>query len=386
MRSGAKHLGTIAISEILLLSFCGSCSIFQSEPPPRAYFALPAARRTQIVQLAACTDSTSSDDTVVPVLVAIANGSQTAWTVDASQISAAIADDAGQGSVFTAEEPKQKWLPIPPEEAARMAPVSITDGWAALFDRAGIVATYFAGLGAAGGAFAANEKGESVDNGFDLGAAWGAVIGGVVGTGFEYFRLTYSHETKEAGDANEKMKFLALRDRTTLYTDYSALGYVYFLPNVKEGADSTHKTEVTIPLVRGDPSKDWVSPPTYNFPDHPGEAECERRRVECENKPASSKDECRKDAKDCEEKGLPPVSSDRYGEFDQSPVVCDCKVELSACDNTMKDSVVVCSAAGGRGADSCTKTKIDNGIFILDATHKLGTSTVWRKNHLLPGF
>jgi hypothetical protein len=273
VRSASVKFVAMIAGEILLLSLFTSCSvlqaIFKSPSPPKAYLSLPSAP-PEGVQVAACSDRTKHD-IVVPVFVAISNGSQTAWTVDASQISAVNPDT-----------PDQKWLPIPPEEAARMSPVSWMDGIGATIDRAGIFATYGAGLGAAGGAFYSHENDEDVSNGFQIGAAYGALAGLGLGILYEIARLTLSYETKEAGDANEKMKFLALKDRSILYSNYFAVGYVYFSRNIRDSTDS--HSSIVIPLIRGDPSKDWVTAPTYLFPEHPDEEKCKDLNKECQKK------------------------------------------------------------------------------------------------------
>jgi hypothetical protein len=182
----------------------------------------------------------------MPVLVSLANRSRTVWSVDAGEISASVSSNS------------RLWLPVPADEAARIAPVSTTDGVTAIIDRAGDFGAYAAGLGAAAGAFTAGAKADDVDSGFELGAAFGAALGFVTGGIFEYFRLTRSYETKEAGEANEKMKFLALKGRSTLYSGYSAIGYVYFLPDTGALADSSNKIAITIPLLEGNPSNNQV--------------------------------------------------------------------------------------------------------------------------------
>jgi hypothetical protein len=267
-----------------------------------------------------------------------------------------------------------------------MSPVSWMDGWAALIDRAGTFATYGAGLGAAGGALAANAKANSVDNGFELGAAYGALAGLVGGFIFEDLRLSFSPETKEAGDANEKMKFLALKDKSILYTHYSTAGYVYFSPMIKRTSDWVGILKVTIPLVRGDPSKDWASPMTNAFPKHPGRvSECAQRRVECEMKFPSNSDkvQCAKDEDDCNEKGLPPKAPDRYEEFDLSPVVCACTVYLSPC-NLAKNDAFICTVAGPQRVPHDPCASITNGISLPEATDAPDTSPVWKKCHSFP--
>jgi hypothetical protein len=181
-----------------------------------------------------------------------------------------------------------------------MSPIPLLDGISDELVQAGFFATYFAGVGAAGGAFAANAKGEDVTSGFTLGASWGAVVGAVVGSIYEFARLTYPSESKEAGDANEKMKFLALKDRSILYTDYSAVGYVYFPASEKN--EDKPVLSVSIPIVRGDPSKDWITGPNY-APQETIDVNCKSGKCE------------------------------RYKATDESPLVCECHVEL---DSTSK--------------------------------------------------
>jgi hypothetical protein len=390
--SRIQYAGSVASLRILLPLICASCTsltgpgtIF-AQPRPRTHFSLPASFADDTnLDAAVCIDAPDSDETVVPVLVAMANSSQTAWTVDASQISARAKLDG------------RKWLPIPPEEAARMAPVSQMDGLAALIERAGIFATYGAGLGASGGALAADAKGEDVSNGFQLGAAWGAVAGLVGGLIFEYTRLTYSTESKVAGDANEKMKFLALKDRSILYTGYSAVGYLYYSSDIREVGASSQQAKITIPFVRGDPSKDWTSPPTYKFPLEKGT--CERLDEICQNlkdsdRTGSRYKECTQKLKHCQsdnfdEPTAAPIAPRRYLEFDLSPVVCNCTFVVSSCDrssitNQSADSMHCVSIPSSRHDDEHACDGIEGGLYIPAATELYETSNVWQKNHFWP--
>ena len=223
MKLAASHLITATRWGLLLLSLLTGCDLFEAEPPPLGVYHIPAMPPAGTLQVAACSDSAGKnpDDPIAPVLIAIANGSQTAWTIDASQI-----------SVADAEKNAGKWLPIPAEEAARMAYVNGTDKWALIINRGADFAAFGAGLGAAGGVFAAQARNDAIDNGFELGAAYGAVIGGVAGMAFEYWRLNSAYETEEAGEANEKMKLLALQDQSTLYSNDAKIGYVYFSGDV----------------------------------------------------------------------------------------------------------------------------------------------------------
>src|SRR5215813_4296847 len=98
-----------------------------------------------------------------------------------------------------------------------------------------------------GGAFYSREKDQDASNGFQIGAAYGLLVGLGAGAVFETFRLTEAYETKEAGDANVKMTFLALKDWSILYTNYSTVGYVYFSRSIRE---SDRMPTITIPLIR----------------------------------------------------------------------------------------------------------------------------------------
>ena len=80
--------------------------------------------------------------------------------------------------------------------------------------------------------------------------------------GYEIYRLDISSESQEAGQANEKMKLLALNDRSTLYQGYSTIGYVYFSNRSSLlGAACPRQTHMDMQLrvlvALGDPSKDW---------------------------------------------------------------------------------------------------------------------------------
>jgi len=254
--------------------------VSEDEPPPIGYYYVPTAP-TDTVQVAACTELLSDNkDDPVAVLIQIANGSQTTWTLDSTQVS--IADSEG------------KWLPIPPEEAARMAHVSGTEKKALMVSRMGDFAAYGAGLGAAFGGIAAQIGPAPVDNGFELGAASGALLLGGLGLLYENERLDNAFETKEAGDANEKLKILALKDKTSLYSNEAVSGYVYFPSKQARGSNGIF----TIPLIRGDSSKDWASPPQYN---------------------------------NSEYKVSPLTPERRPKVVDLAPVICECPVALDLC-------------------------------------------------------
>jgi hypothetical protein len=161
----------------------------------------------------------------------MASRSSTAWTVGATQISAcefSLSRRPEGKSVAGCVDIAPSLLTISPEEAAGMPPIPLKEGFTDGVTQAALFASYFAGVGAAGGAFAANAKGQDASNGFALGAACGAVIGVAASVLYELVRLGLPPESKEAGDANEKIKFLALRDRSILYSGYSSVGYVYF--------------------------------------------------------------------------------------------------------------------------------------------------------------
>ena len=232
------------------------------------------------MQGAVCIDEPSDpSNPILPVLVGLVNDTQFAWTVDSSQISS---------RQWLSQQSSQQWLPIPPEEAARESPVTKLDAAATIADKIGAFGAYGAALGAAGGAFTAGAKGDSIDNGFDLGASFGAVALGGVGAIAEYIRLTRSYETNEAGELNEKMKILALKDKNILYSGYSVIGYVYFPRQIRPS--SNIHANITIRFVRGDPSKDWI-PPSY-----------------------------------------PSLTSQKRPEWaDYSPLVCKCSVKLDPC-------------------------------------------------------
>jgi hypothetical protein len=279
---------------IAIVLAAGGCSLF-AEPPPKAYFSWSSPSRNPAfdahpVQVSACSGDSLGPE-MTPVLVTIGSRSATAWTVDSSQVSACSGTCSGQADA---------WSSVIPTEAARMAPVSVDDALGDIITQGGVFAAYSAGIGAAGGAFAANAKGEDVSSGFSLGAAYGAVIGGVAGMVYEYLRLTYAHESKDAGDANQKMTFLALQSRSILYTGYTSVGYVYFAKNLDDRSQGPFK--INIPFVRGDPSKDWAPPNNFNFPQHTD--------------------------------GKNPVAPgpERFKEIDVSPVVCECQIPLYRCD------------------------------------------------------
>jgi hypothetical protein len=310
-----KYLGVCYVQYFALILLCTGCS----ELPPRARLSLaPGARssaafETHPMQVSVCDDSFSPQG-VAPILLMMSNHSITAWTVDAGQISVC------RGHAGRCYDGSPSWLPLPADEAARMSPIPLSEGMGEIIEEGGLVATYLAGIGAAGGAFAAYAKGQDESNGFSLGASFGAIIGGFAGSMFEWARLSFVHESKDAGDANEKMKFLALNDRSVLYTDYTSVGYVYFPGQMKH--DSADEFTITIPFVRGDPSKDWVTPPNYRFP-------------------------------------AEPVYPERYLEVDESPLVCECRIQLPSanCDELFSQGkmmprllqrVPLCEAAGHR--------------------------------------
>jgi hypothetical protein len=346
----ADRLFYIAI--VLAVGGCSLCA----EPPPKAYFSWSSPSRNPAfdahpVQVSICSsDSLGSEMT--PVLVTMASRSATAWTVDASQVSVCSDTCSGQADA---------WLSVPPAEAARMAPVSFDDALGDIITQGGVFAAYSAGIGAAGGAFAANAKGEDVSNGFSLGAAYGAVIGGVAGMIYEYLRLTYAHESKDAGAANEKMMFLALQSRSILYTGYTSIGYVYFAKNLHGRSQGPFK--INIPFVRGDPSKDWAPPNNFSFPQH------------------TDKD------------GKNPVAPgpERFKEIDVSPVVCECQIPLHRCDVR---SVTKPECKQIKPTASKSEFSIDEGIcnseFGSDfpsnpasgQVQNSPTQSVWRRNTL----
>lgn len=354
-RSVIEQSGKLFGCTLLLLSLLASCSWLENEPPPTGYFHMPMPASppdNQPVQVAACrkSDTYDANDPIVPVLVAVANGSQTAWTLDAEQISAGDQKIGG------------KWLPIPPEEGARMALVRGPEKGALILDRMADFATFGAGLGAAGGAFAARAKGDDASNGFALGAGYGAVIGGILGFAWETWRLDSAYETKEAGDANEKMKFLALKDKSILYSNDAAIGYVYFAQNITNKGTVTPR--ITIPLIRGDPSKDWIAPPTYDFSEKCEDlAECKSEaRATC-----TYPEKCKNLLKECEKPGTncikkpTPEPPDRYEAIDLSPIVCECSVELAKCNEAQNR--IECFAAAKRD-DHGSCESISNQIFV----------------------
>jgi hypothetical protein len=287
-------------------------------------------------------------------MVMIANPTQTAWTVDASQISAWTVDAS---KILPAENAQELELPIPHEEAARMSPMPWFDGVDEVIDRAGVFATYGAGIGAAGGAIAAEAKGEGIDNGFQLGAGYGGVVGLVAGAIVEDLRISLSRETKEAGDANEKMKFLALKDKSILYSGYVTLGYVYFVQPTKE------LKSVRILLTRGDPSKDWTIAPSN---------ELFQTSDYCSNA-SHSNEECCKKRELC--KRIP--KNERWPEFDLSPVVCECPVDLHRCNTSQNQ--VACHALGGGRSDSGSCRDIVNLQGVVKG--EPSTTISWPKWH-----
>jgi hypothetical protein len=248
-------------------------------------------------------------------------------------------------SNLTCDSPIQ--LAILPDEAARMAPIPLWEGIGDEFEQAGFFATYLGAVGAAGGAFAASAKNEDVSNGFALGASYGAVAGAVVGSLYEFFRLTFAKESQEAGDANEKMKFLALSPRSSIYTGYSAVGYVYFQGG--ERGDTRTNLTITIPFVRGDPSKDWIVPNNYTL--------APQDFINC------SSGRC-----------------ERYKQADESPVVCECKIRLSS-TNTCKlpgqKNKVSCTPIDRQDSGACSE--INDDFFLGGGGDGLSTSPVWPK-------
>jgi hypothetical protein len=351
---------------IVLVLITNGCSLF-NEPPPKAYFSLTAQAKVEpgsefhphAVQVSACSDSLS-DREVIPVLVMISSRSPTVWTVDAGQISACSSP---------ADNPNQMCLPtqlaILPDEAARMAPIPLSEGIGDELAQAGFFATYLAAVGAAGGAFAASAKSEDVSNGFTLGASYGAVAGAVVGFFYELFRLTYAKESKEAGDANEKMKFLALNSRSIIYTGYSAVGYVYFQGT--EIGDTARDLTITIPFIRGDPSKDWIVPNNYTLTDQRVDPQCGGSAAG----PGGS------------HPAVPSGNCERYKQADESPVVCECKMKLSStntCKLNGKKNNVSCTPIGRQDSGSCSE--INDDFFLGGVDDGLPTSPVWPKRHL----
>jgi hypothetical protein len=161
---------------------------------------------------------------------------------------------------------------------------------------------------------------------------WCLLVGAVVGSAYEFLRLTYAKESLEAGDANEKMKFLALKDRSIIYTGYSAIGYVYF--QGRERGDTLTDLTMTIPFVRGDPSKDWMIPPNYTFTD-PTTVD-----------PACVSGKC-----------------ERYKQVDESPLVCECQIKLSSTNTRKlpsKKNNVSCTPIGRKDNGSCSEI---NDVF-----------------------
>ncbi len=200
----AKQAASRILCTSFLMVICGSCC-YLNEFSPKAYLSIPNFATEEYasgthVQVAVCSDAPPGQE-INPVFVMLSNRSINAWTVDASQVSACQGTCAGNSAI---------WLSIPPDEAARIAPIPTLEGAAAVAEAAGLSATYVGATAAAGGAFAAYAKANDISNGFSLGVSYGAIVGAVAGVAYELVRLRYSYETKEAGDANEKMKFLAL--------------------------------------------------------------------------------------------------------------------------------------------------------------------------------
>jgi hypothetical protein len=187
-----------------------------------------------------------------------------------------------------------------------------------------------------------------------------SVLGSLSEAVFEYLSLAASYETKEAGEANEKMVSLALKDKNILYTDYSALGYVYLPPDVevRNPETNTEGDDVIVRLIRGDPSKDWVSPPTYQFPYHDT---CKQEGEQCLTK-RKPKSVCDKVVSDCEK----PAPTYRYEDFDLSPIVCKCKMKLSACSmpKAADPLQLHCEAAGDNPLNDDSCNTIDKNTFI----------------------
>jgi hypothetical protein len=255
-------------------------------------------------------------------------------------------------------------LSLPPEEAARMTPIPGMEALADGFTQASLFATYFAGIGAAGGAFAASSKGGDVSNGFTLGASYGAVIGAAASVLYEFVRLGLPAESKAAGDANEKMKFLALRDRSVLYSGYSSVGYVYF-----DNHANPEPLAIVIPFVRGDPSKDWITGPNYalGHKDAPkyqivDEHGREKYVVSQFNDPTKSSNKVDTDKVDLD---CLTGKCERHVQVDESPIVCECYLELSpdsACDSKVKRTPVYCEPLDRHAFHSCQD--IGNDMFV----------------------
>jgi len=264
---------------------------------------------------------------VLPILVTIASRSSTAWTIDAAQIHAckfSLVPRSDGKSVTGCDIGAPSRLSLPPEEAARMSPIPLMEGVADGFTQAALFATYFASIGAAGGAFAASGKGGDVSNGFTLGASYGAVIGAAASILYEIVRLGLPPESKAAGDANEKMKFLALRDRSILYSGYLSVGYVYFKSDETQGP-----LAIVIPFVRGDPSKDWVTGPNYtlghkNTPTYQVIKGYSKQKHVVSQLNVATENTDKVDLDCLTGKG----KCERHTQVDESPIVCECDLKL----------------------------------------------------------
>jgi hypothetical protein len=173
------------------------------------------------------------------------------------------------------------------------------------------------------------------------------------------------------------MNFLALKDRSILYSGYSSVGYIYFPQYINAG-----EAKLTVPFVRGDPSKDWVSPPTYEFPAH-SEVKLCKNKMGCGDKQFNERWEATK----------APASPDRYQEFDLSPIVCECTISLGECNprknNTRAEEgpkYFLCKAVGGRLDEKACATigsdvqpAVDNEEPTSDVWPKFDFSTDWQQ-------
>jgi hypothetical protein len=195
---------------------------------------------------------------ILPILVQMTNNSDTIWTLDANQVAVV----GGSSAPIL--------LATPAEQAARMAGLHHWTTQVSPFaQQMGTFAAYSGALGAVTGAIGAHAKGTSIVDAVQINAAIGGAIGAVLGAAVEFARLNVVEESEEVGQLNEKMKFLALAARSTLYRSYSVSGYVYFDQTDTSNPLRNPNAMLRLLLVMGDPSKDWggaATGSTYQSP------------------------------------------------------------------------------------------------------------------------
>jgi hypothetical protein len=174
-----KTLYLVCICSLFLSSYsCSERQFLFPEVRPKGYFSISSMPSSNHLLLNACVTPYWPGQ-VTPLLVEISNRSNTAWTLDASQISVARASQAAP----TTSSGSKQWLPIPPDDAAQMSPVPWRDALASIIDRAGSFGANFAAIGAAGGALHAVVDNQNISDEAQIGAGAGFGLGIFVGSG-----------------------------------------------------------------------------------------------------------------------------------------------------------------------------------------------------------